>query len=134
MDSRIIAALGILGGVMAGGITTLLGEMALHSMQLAPNVMEAEVGQAAAPSPATAWVFLLGVYAIAAFVAGYVANLICKSTKYRPALIAGVGLCIAGIINMYELGGHPTWFWVASIAVYLIGARLGGKGIPSTSH
>jgi len=65
-------------------------------------------------------------YAIAAAFAGFVTNKIAESTRYRPAIITGVGfavMCLANMINLW----HPTWVWIVSVPVYLAAAWFGGR-------
>lgn len=76
--------------------------------------------------PITAFLLLLAIYFVAAVAAGFVANKVAGPTRYRPALIAGVGLLVAGALNLLQFP-HPIWFVALSSAAYLVGAWQGGR-------
>jgi hypothetical protein len=131
MDIRLKAILGTFGGIVAAAITVMLGEMILHSVSPPPTGINWEDPSAIVAYLGTLssgqWLALIAVYFIAALVGGYVANLICKDIKYKPALITGVGLLVTTFLNFNSFGGHPTWVWVASAVAILAGAWLGGR-------
>jgi len=64
--------------------------------------------------------------AVGSFLGGLVTSLIASENKIESALITGIVLLIAGLINLISTP-HPWWFWVLGLAVYLPGAYLGGK-------
>jgi hypothetical protein len=131
MDTRIKAGLGVLAGILAGGLSVFLGEMILHKLYAPPiniNLNDADQVRLYLGSiPTMQWVMLVFVYFFAALVAGYITNLVCKGTKYRPALVSGIGLLITTLLNFNTLGGHPIWVWIASTVAILAGAWTGGR-------
>lgn len=80
----------------------------------------------------TAFIPLLLAIFLGAAVAGFVANWISKPTQYRPALIAGFGLFVAGLMNLLAIP-HPIWYGIASSLLYFVGAWLGGKAVTKTA-
>jgi hypothetical protein len=131
MDPRIKAAIGGGAGVIAGTLAIALGEMVLHSISPWPASVNVDNPEAVKTYlqtlPASNWMMLVAVYILGGLVAGFVTNLVSNGTKYRPALIAGAGLMSATVLNFMDMGGHPTWVWIASIFGILAGAWFGGS-------
>ncbi len=75
--------------------------------------------------PASAFFILLLAYFLGSAVGGLVTNLVAGS-RYRPALVTGLGLFVAGLMNVLEVP-HPLWFVVASSLTYFLGAWIGGR-------
>jgi hypothetical protein len=131
MDPKIKAGLGVLAGIISGGLTVFAGEMLLNSAIPHPAGADMENPEVVKTFlqglTTTNWLMLVAVYLVAALVAGFVTHLVSRDTKYRPALIAGVGLMVTTIMNFMDVGSHPTWVWIASIVGILAGAWFGGS-------
>lgn len=128
LSSKERAFAAIFAGLLAGFVVILLLEM-VSPFQAPADINPEDPAQMGAwiqSLPATAFLFLLMVYALGAIAAGFVANKVAKPTPYRPALLAGTGLLVAGLLNLLTFP-HPMWFMVLSSLVYLAGAWLGGR-------
>jgi len=128
MNPRIRAALAVLAGVVVGGLVIGLIEMA--SPYRPPEGLDlqdrAALGQWINTLPFGAFGWLLVAYFLGSVASGFVANWLSKPTGYRPALIAGFGLFIAGLMNLLAIP-NPIWFGVASSLIYFLGAWIGGR-------
>lgn len=128
MNPKFKALLAILAGVLSGGIVIALIEMlSPHTPPPGTNVNDPEqLGAWIATLPLEAFVVLLLAYFLGSAVGGYVANRIAAKTPYRPALIVGVGLFVAGLMNLIAIS-HPLWFALLSSITYFVGAWIGGR-------
>lgn len=111
------------------GITLItMGEMALHHVYSLPagiDMKNKEVLAAAIRQmPTSAFIALLANYAFASFGGGLVATLIAGRTSPRAAIIVGLVLTIAGMINAFTVP-NPIWFTIANVLVYIPFAYLG---------
>ena len=70
-------------------------------------------------------IVLLG-HIVAAFFGGFIAAFINKSQTRRAALIVGMLLTMAGIVNLSAFA-HPIWFGALDLPSYIIFAWLGSK-------
>ena len=57
-------------------------------------------------------------YALGSIAAGVIGALIARDAKNTITIGAGLIFMALGVINLASFH-HPTWFWVASLAVYL---------------
>ena len=128
MNPRFKAVLAVVAGLVTGSLLILVLE--LLSSERPPDGIDItdKVAMKAwiDTLPMKAFVILLLVYFLGAIAAGYVANVVARSTKYRPALIAGAGLLVSGIMNLIDIP-HPMWFAVVSSLLFLAGAWVGGR-------
>jgi MFS family permease len=76
--------------------------------------------------PTSAFFILLLAYFLGSAVGGLVTNLVAGPMRYRPALVTGLGLFVAGLMNLMAVP-HPWWFVVASSLTYFLGAWIGGR-------
>lgn len=74
------------------------------------------------------FVIILVGYLLGAFAGGFTASWFEKlpTARIRSALITGAILMAFGLMNLFVIA-HPTWFWVASLLVYLPAAWVGGR-------
>ena len=75
--------------------------------------------------PLAAFLWLLLGYALAAFLGGLVATYISGRDNILPAIMIGVFLIVGSIMNFIQIPGHPIWFIVVNILLYLPCAWLG---------
>ena len=135
MSPKIRAVLGVLAGMVSG--TIVIGGIEMFNPLGVPagTVLETNEQLEAYMKtlPFTAFLPLLVALFLGAGVAGFVANWICKPTKYRPAMIAGLGLFVAGVMNLIAIP-HPLWFSIVSSLLTLLGAWAGGKAVGRTAN
>jgi uncharacterized membrane protein YjjB (DUF3815 family) len=128
MNPRIRAALAILAGVVVGGLVIGLIEMA--SPYRPPEGLDlndrSALGHWISSLPFGAFGLLLLAYFLGSMAGGFVTNWLSKPTRYRPALIVGFALFVAGLMNLIAIP-HPVWFTIASSLLYFLGAWLGGR-------
>jgi hypothetical protein len=81
---------------------------------------------AIAQVPLVSLLFVLLSYTAGSVAGGWVVARFAPRDKMVHAMtLAGLLFCL-GIVNLTSLP-HPTWFWVASSAVYWLGAWSGAK-------
>ena len=128
MNPKLRALFAVLAGILAGGLVIMLVEML--SWQTPPpgtNVNDpARMGEWIATLPTSAFILLLVAYFLGSAVGGWIANRVAAPVYYRPALIVGFGLFIAGVMNLVAIP-HPAWFAVTSSLIYFVGAWIGGR-------
>ena len=121
--------LGILAGVFASFVAVMLGDGLGHALYPPPAGFDFNNPEMRADfiskSPLSANLALLFGQFLAGFVCAWVCNRVARGSKYQPAPIAIVGLLIAALLNLKMVGGHPVWFWVANVAVIIVGGWLG---------
>lgn len=78
-----------------------------------------------ANAPVGSALFVILAYAIGAFVAGLITQLIFKSHRVIEPLITGTILLLAGYSTLTAVA-HPTWMVVLGCAVFLPFAYVGG--------
>lgn len=120
--------LSVLAGIATGFIVISLVEMV--SVLLFPPSMDITNSESLKlylkNPPIESLLFLILAWAIGSFFGGLATSLIAIDKKIESALIAGIVLLIAGLINLISLP-HPLWFWIIGLAVYLPCAYWGGK-------
>lgn len=120
--------LAVAAGIVAGAVVIFLVEM--FSPHTPPEGLDltdkAKLGEWILTLPISAFAILLLAYFLGAAVGGWVTNLICAPTKYRPALVVGFGLFVAGLMNLIAIP-HPMWFSIVSSLTYFAGAWIGGR-------
>jgi hypothetical protein len=128
MNPKFIAMYAVAAGIILGGSVISLVEMASpHTPPAGMNVNDAEkLGGWIATLPASAFLILLLAYFLGSAVGGWVANLLAAKSHYRPALIVGFWLFVAGIMNLIAIP-HPLWFSILSSLIYFAGAWVGGR-------
>ena len=81
---------------------------------------------AMAEMPLGAQLFILLAYAAGSVAGGWVAARFAPSARMMHAMILAALLVGAGLVNLMSIP-HPAWFWVASNAIYLLGAWSGAQ-------
>ena len=114
--------LAIVIGIVVAGIIIMSGELALSKIYQLPEGINVEDKQqmsiAISRMPSYLFMLLLLTHAVASFIGGIVATLLSNRTEQLPAIIVGIILTIAGIINVLQFE-HPIWFIIANIFAYL---------------
>lgn len=130
MNPKLKAVLAVLAGILAGGLVIGLAEMVSpYEPPVGTNINDAEkIGEWIKTLPASAFMFLLLSYFLGAAVGGWVANRLASTTHYRPALLVGFGLFVAGLLNVLAIP-HPLWFSLVSSVIYFAGAWIGGRSV-----
>ena len=118
----------VLAGILSGGlIIALLESVSPHSPPAGMNISDSsKLSDWIATLPVSAFLILLMAYFLGAAVGGWVANRLTAKSQYRPALIVGFGLFVAGIMNLISIP-HPLWFSIVSSSMYFVGAWVGGR-------
>lgn len=132
MKNRIIS---VVAGIIVGWIIVGLGDMITHQMYPAPPDMDytnKESLKAFINSlPTSAFIAMIGVWAISAFMGGLVTGKLAKENWKRQCLITGIILLLANVANMLTIP-HPIWVNVLTAIMYVPLAYLGGKIIQKT--
>lgn len=85
-------------------------------------------------SPTGALLLLVLAHIVAAIGGGFVAGKLSDTPKPTPGYIIGGLLLVAGVANLIMIPGHPIWFWVLEILLYVPAALVGyrfGVGAPT---
>jgi hypothetical protein len=118
----------VAGVILGGGVVfavELLGGM-LFPMPPGLDLNDPQaLAVAMANAPLGALLFVLLAWAAGSLAGGWLAARLAGRAPHWHALIVGVLLLIAGIINLATLP-HPLWFQVVSVLVFLPAAWLGG--------
>lgn len=136
MNPRLKNILAVVAGVVAGSL--VIGVVEKLTAEKVPEGLDFNNKEVMVEYiknlPARAFAFLLVAYFLGSVAAGYVANLIARSTGKKPALTAGLILFLAGVMNLVAIP-HPMWFAITSSLVYFAGAWIGGRLVaPHTTH
>lgn len=128
MNPKLRALFAVLAGILAGGLVIMLVEMlSPHTPPVGMNINDpAKMSEWIATLPMSAFALLLLAYLLGSAVGGWVANQVAAKSHYRPALLVGFGLFVAGVMNLIAIP-HPMWFAVASSIIYFVGAWIGGR-------
>jgi hypothetical protein len=128
MNPQLRSILAVVTGIVAGSVVIFL--IQLFSPYQPPEQLDLNDKSALAgwirSLPMSALLIVLLSYFLGACTGGFFTNLIAGSTRFRPALVTGFGLFVAGIANLIAIP-HPLWFAVVSSLLYFIGAWLGGR-------
>jgi hypothetical protein len=130
MRYRFLAiGLGLLAGiVMIVIMESVSGVMYPMPESVNPGDLEAVNTYLKNEAPMEGYIMILLGYLLGAFAGGFTACWFEKleTQRMNSALITGAILMAFGLMNLFMIY-HPTWFWAASLAVYLLAAWLGGK-------
>ena len=122
--------LAIIGGMLVAFVVIALIEVIGMRLYPPPAGMDPRdpesIRQPMANLPRAALLCLLVAYAAGSVAGGWVAARFAPSARLMHAMIVGGVLLGAGLMNLRTIP-HPTWFWVSSIAIYLLGAWSGGR-------
>jgi hypothetical protein len=76
--------------------------------------------------PVSAMLIVLLAWLLGAAAGAYVANYLNAVNGLRSAMIVGLFLLVATIMNLYQIP-HPFWMWPAGIGSIIIGCYAGMK-------
>ena len=134
MKNRILA---IIAGLVIGWVIVGLGDVVTHKLFPAPTDFDYTDKQALKTFieglPVAAFVSMILVWAISAFLGGMTTGKIAKSNWKRLCLITGGILLLANVANMFVIP-HPTWVNIVTVIMYLPLAYLGGKIIQKAKN
>jgi hypothetical protein len=121
----------VLFGLIAGSFTVWAVEKAGHRFY--PPAATVDVNdpesmrRMVAEMPAWAFVWVLLAWAAGALVGGFIAAKLAPSSKMRYAWIVGGLQLLAGVATILMIPGHPVWFILTGLALFLPAAWLGGR-------
>lgn len=122
--------LAVIAGLVAGIIVISIVEFLGHGVYPLPTDIdptdEAAMQEVMMKAPVGALLLVIVAYVFGSFAGGLVASWLSRSTPMRNAIIVGILLLVAGVVNVFMIP-HPVWYLVLSLAVYLPFAYLGGK-------
>jgi hypothetical protein len=78
-------------------------------------------------APSGALIMVLMSYIAGSFAGGLITALIAGTDKVKMAMITGLFFLVAGIANLVLMPGHPVWFMILTVLIYLPMAWIGGK-------
>jgi len=128
MNSKIRTILAVVAGLIAGSVVIALVQL-FSPYQPPPDLDmndRAKFGEWVNSLPLSALFIVLLAYFLGSVAGGWLTNLIAMPTKYRPALVTGFGLFMAGLMNLLAIP-HPFWFAIVSSLIYFVGAWAGGR-------
>jgi hypothetical protein len=124
-------SLAVIAGILSGGIIISLVESLGKFVHPVPENFDFNNKKALAEfvsnAPPMAFAIIILAWACGAFVAGLVSEAIGKGPGAVLSVVAGSILMLGGLINLIMLPGHPVWFWVIGLGVYIPSAFLGNK-------
>ncbi len=127
MKNRIVS---VLAGIFSGWLIVALGDIINHKLFPAPSGLDytnkAELRVFIDSLPIAAFISMLFVFALSAFIGGVVTGKIAKSNWQRLCFITGIILLVTNIINMFVIP-QPVWFNIASITLYIPFSYIGGR-------
>ena len=127
MNPKLRTILAVVVGILVGAIVIFAVE--LFSPHQPPADLDindkAKFAEWVKTLPFSAFFILLLAYFLGSVVGGWVTNLVAGG-RYRPALVTGLGLFVAGVMNLIAVP-HPLWFAIVSSLTYFAGAWIGGR-------
>jgi hypothetical protein len=132
---RSIAA--VLAGFIAASIVMMLIE-SINGRVLYPELARAAAGvkdreamrALMAATPVGAFLVVIGGWTLGSLLGGWLAARLAGRAGTGHALVLGGLLLLAGLANNLMLQ-PPTWFWIASLVVFLPAAYAGARLAPA---
>jgi len=125
--------LGVAAGMAAAIIVIIIAQMMMSRFvdPLSPEMMQdkAKLREWVAAMPASANIILVLGYIAGSFVGGFTAAKVAnKGDAFLPALMVGIALLGAGVVNFFvTMPGSPIWTIALSLLCYIPFALLGRK-------
>ena len=133
MGKTVRSVLAVIAGFVAASVVMLVVE------SINGHVLYPELGQMAkgmtdreairallASAPVGALLVVLLGWALGSLLGGFVAAWIGRNAPVAHALVLGGFLTLAGIANNVMIP-PPGWFWIPTLAVFLLGAYAGAR-------
>lgn len=121
----------VLAGLVAGVIVILAVEAIGHVAYPVPAGLDLsdpdQIRRLAESAPVGALLVVVLAWASGSFVAGLVAGLVAPSERERHAVVTGILLMLSGLLNLLLVPGHPLWFWILGLAVFVPGSWAGAR-------
>ena len=131
MTPRVRSFLGIVAGLIVGSVVIALVERLnglVFSLPPGVDVTNREaLAEAMSDMPALALVGVLVAWGLGTFLGSWTAVRIGVREARSQALIVGMILLAAAIVNMLTLP-HPVWFWIVGVLLFVPSALLGAWG------
>ncbi len=122
--------LAIVGGVLIGTVVIFVVQSISHQIYPVASDIDYNDKEAmrsfVAGLPVGALLMVIASYVCGSFVAGMISAWVGRGARVRHALVAGVLLLLAGIMNLVSIP-HPLWFSVVTVLVFIPAAWAGGK-------
>jgi hypothetical protein len=127
---RVRIVLGMICGLTVGFSLMALLEMLGHIVYPPPSDIDfqnLEMAKEVIRGPSTGeLIFLIFSYAVTSFVAGFITRLISKDSAAWPVFgVTGALLGVASSTILHH--GHPTWFVVIGLFIFIPSAGLGSE-------
>jgi hypothetical protein len=136
MNPVVRSVLAVVGGMLVAFVLIALVQVIGMRVYPPPSGLDPanpeSIKAAMAMVPLGALLFVLLAYAAGSVAGGWVAARFAPSGKMMHAMIVAALLVGAGLVNLLSIP-HPAWFWVASNAIYLLGAWSGAQAAGSES-
>ena len=84
--------------------------------------------------PLGSMLFILASYTLGTFCGAWLAARIAGHRPLIPALIVAGFFLLASVVNLYSLPGHPTWFMIANLALFVPVAWLASLLVPGPTR
>lgn len=130
MNPVIRSVLAVVVGVLAAFVLIALVEVIGMRVYPPPSTMDTSslesIRAAMARVPLGALLFVLLAYTVGSVAGGWVAARFAPKAKLSHAMTVAALLFGAGLMNLFTIP-HPPWFWVASSAIYWLGAWSGAR-------
>ena len=119
--------IGLIVGVLVIFFIETSGHHLFSVYQNVPNITEPEAFAAFIETlPLGAFLFLLFAHSLGTLISAFSATLISGHSRPVPAIVVGVLMLSAGVINLISIP-HPVWFQISEVILYLPAALLGYK-------
>ena len=124
----IIKIISVIAGVLVGMLVIALGEKIGHMIYPPPTNIDfndpAQIAEMMKNLPFGALFSVIISYGFGAFFAGVTSTLINREKSRTIALLCGLILTGAGLMNLLMIP-HPTWFWILSLIIFIPKALAG---------
>lgn len=128
MNPKLRTIVAVVAGILAGAVVIFAVELfSPHQPPADLDLNDKEkLGEWVKALPLSAYFILLLAYFLGSVTGGWVTNSIAGPLRYRPAMLTGFGLFVAGLMNLIAIP-HPLWFAAVSSLMYFVGAWIGGR-------
>ena len=130
MKPRVRSFLGVVAGVIVGSVVIAVVQRLnslLFPLPSGLDVTNREALDAAiSDMPESALIGVLVAWGLGTFLASWTAVRIGARAARPQALIVGLILLAAAVVNMLMLP-HPLWFWIIGVLLFVPSALLGAR-------